>query len=139
MHLFQGTHILGELYGVDPTLLCDARFLSEHLSKGIEASGATLCGLQIKEFESGGLTILALLSESHASIHTYPEYGSLFFDAFTCGNRCNPNRIAEHLVEALKPQSQKFETYLRGRISDQSEELHIPSSSRTAFRTETTV
>lgn len=139
MHLFQGTHIFGEIYGVDPSLLRDSFFLKEHLSKGIDASGATLCGMQIKEFESGGITILALLAESHASIHSYPEYGSLFFDAFTCGNLCNPHRISEHLLEALQARSHKVEVHYRGNHLDQSKEFHIPSSSGTPFCTEPAV
>lgn len=114
MHRFCGTHILGEFYGVSSALLCDSKFLSKHLRKGIKASGATLCSMQVKEFETGGLTILALLSESHASIHTYPEFSSLFFDAFTCGETCNPHRIVENLIEALQPKNYVFKELKRG-------------------------
>lgn len=114
MHLFRGTHILGEMYGIEAKLLNDSEFLKEQISKGIEASGATLCSWQVKEFQPSGLTILALLSESHASVHTYPEFGSLFFDAFTCGEHCIPEYIAESLAESLKPQSQTRQKIVRG-------------------------
>ncbi len=113
-HLFRGIHILGELYGISPHLLQNSEFLKEELCKGIKASGATLCSWQVKEFEPGGLTILALLSESHASIHTYPEFESLFLDAFTCGVQCHPEEIAFALVKALRPKFQKIEKLQRG-------------------------
>lgn len=113
-HTFFGKHILGELFGVKKDLLNDAKLLESILSKGVEASGATLCGIQTKEFEPCGVTILGLLSESHVSIHTYPEEGSLFFDAFTCGERCQPQAIASEMIKALKPTHQRLQMIRRG-------------------------
>ena len=115
-HTFYGVHILGELHGVQPELLDDMSALVGAMEKGIQASGATLCSLQRKQFEPSGLTLLALLSESHASIHTYPEQGSLFFDAFTCGERCQPLKIAEAFLELLKPTEHSLRTVHRGQI-----------------------
>ena len=113
-HDFHGVHILGEMYGIDPELLNDLDFLERILSLGISESGATLCGLQKKQFDPQGVTLLALLSESHASIHTYPDKGALFFDAFTCGDRCQPQRIAEILVEHLQPVEKELRSIQRG-------------------------
>ena len=113
-HCFFGVHILGEMFGVDPSLLNDLTFLEESLSEGIRMSGATLCGIQSKQFEPNGVTILGLLSESHVSIHTYPEEGSLFFDAFTCGHRCQPELIAKTLSLALNPKKENFHRIERG-------------------------
>ena len=113
-HHFQGVHILGEMYGIDAKLLNDVKFLEKKLKKGIELSGATICGVQQKEFDPFGVTILALLSESHASLHTYPDKGSLFFDAFTCGTHCKPLKIAEVLIRELKPSRHDLKTLMRG-------------------------
>lgn len=131
-HIFQGVHILGEMYGIASELLNDAELLEEALKAGIEASGATICGSQIKKFEPNGVTILALLSESHASIHTYPDKGSLFFDAFTCGSRCQPKLIADALISYLKPKSHELKSIVRG----DSEEL--PAEDGLAIATEKT-
>jgi S-adenosylmethionine decarboxylase len=46
-----------------------------------------------KAFEPSGVTILLLLAESHVSLHTYPEEGRAFFDAFTCGVDYEPSNI----------------------------------------------
>ncbi|MFK7822970.1 MAG: adenosylmethionine decarboxylase [Oligoflexales bacterium] len=127
-HLFHGVHILGEIYGVEASVLDDAKFLEKILKKGIEASGASLCGTQSKEFDPCGVTILALLSESHASIHTYPDRGSLFFDAFTCGDRCKPELIAKALIDALNPTRHTLSTIKRGEVPGQ-EQISVTSSS----------
>jgi S-adenosylmethionine/arginine decarboxylase-like enzyme len=49
------------------------------------------------------LTMVFLLSESHASIHTYPEHGACFVDLFTCGNKCSGEKFDQALREYLKP------------------------------------
>ena len=113
-HIFMGVHVLGEMYGVDFDKLNDKELLETALKKGIEKSGASLCSMQTKVFEPYGVTSLALLSESHASIHTYPDFGSLFFDAFTCGETCDPKKIAESLIEILKPESHDLKVVYRG-------------------------
>ena len=119
-HEFTGFHIFGELYGVDPRLLNNSELLEAALRDGIEQSGATLAGIQTKVFEPSGVTILALLSESHTSIHTYPEYGSLFFDAFTCGDECKPQNIAKLLIETLNPENHTLHTIIRGASPDRA-------------------
>ncbi len=113
-HIFMGVHILGEMYGVDFDKLNAKELLESALKEGIVNSGASLCSLQTKVFEPFGVTSLALLSESHASIHTYPDFGSLFFDAFTCGETCDPRKIADRLIEVLQPESHNLRVVYRG-------------------------
>lgn len=113
-HVFCGTHILGEMFGIEANLLDDVDFLTNCLKRGIKDSGATICNIQFKCFDPSGLTILALLSESHVSLHTYPEFGTLFFDAFTCGNRCEPHKISDELTKTLKPRRVQVKTLKRG-------------------------
>lgn len=127
-HLFHGVHVLGEIYGVEASILDDVHLLEKILTKGIEASGASLCGTQVKQFEPNGVTILALLSESHASIHTYPDKGALFFDAFTCGDRCKPELIATALIQALKPSRHTLSTIKRGEVPGTEQICVAPSS-----------
>ena len=102
VHPFFGRHLLAELYGVCGTRLDDPELLAGALRQGVTQSGATLLNLEVKRFDPQGVTILALLAESHASLHTYPEVGALFFDAFTCG-LCDPEAILAAVVAALEP------------------------------------
>ena len=58
------------------------------MEQAVEACGATLLNSARHVFPPDGMTIVMLLSESHASIHTYPEHNSCFVDLFTCGLDC---------------------------------------------------
>lgn len=110
---FVGTHVFGELTGLGFDMLNDLPFLENSLIESIPAGGATPCGHMSKRFMPHGVTILILLSESHASIHTYPEHGCLFFDIFTCGN-CQPERILDSLINLLKPKQTRKSVIARG-------------------------
>ena len=112
--LFTGQHVLAELEGVDPDLLDDEGFLRETLHSALSRSHATVCEMIAKRFEPQGVTVLALLSESHASMHTYPEDGSIFIDVFTCGHTAQPERAVQLLAEALSPTSVNTQTIHRG-------------------------
>jgi S-adenosylmethionine decarboxylase proenzyme len=114
-HAFSGTHVFGEFYGVDGHLLNDYDRLESALLAAIQKSGATVCNIQGKLFSPNGITILALLEESHASLHTYPEEGAVFFDVFTCGNKCNPLEAVEMLRAAFRPTEEKVKVNQRGR------------------------
>ena len=123
IHQFSGIHVFGEMYGVSSEDLNNLELLTNLLKAGIERSGATLCSLQEKQFSPSGLTLLGLLSESHASIHTYPEEGALFFDAFTCGERCNPSLISDVLLEGLKPKHHDLQIISRGYKYGRAQEI----------------
>lgn len=97
-----GRHCIYELQGGDPYLLDNEAFIKEAVSNAADASGATLLGLISHKFEPQGVTAVALLSESHISIHTWPEHGYAAIDAFTCGEHTNPEAACRSLREALK-------------------------------------
>ncbi|MHA6798728.1 adenosylmethionine decarboxylase [Bounagaea algeriensis] len=113
--LFAGQHVLAELEGVAPELLDDEQFLRETLESALDRSDATVCQVIAEKFDPQGVTVLALLSESHASLHTYPEDGSIFIDVFTCGNTAQPERAVQLLADALSPTSTNLQSIRRGR------------------------
>lgn len=113
--LFTGRHVLAELEGVEPELLDDEQFLRDTLESALSRSRATVCEVIAKRFEPQGVTVLALLSESHASMHTYPEDGSIFIDVFTCGHTAQPEQAVELIAEALRPSTVNTQTIHRGR------------------------
>lgn len=98
---FVGTHFIASYYGCDVDALDDVTRLEESLIKAIEASGASLLNMSAHKFDPHGVTLVALLSESHASIHTYPEHGSCFVDLFTCGTSCSAEKFHEILKKEL--------------------------------------
>jgi len=75
------------------------------MREAIEASGASLLSEAVYTFPNAGLTAVFLLSESHASIHTYPEHASCFVDLFTCGDRCKWEGFDQVLRKYLIPKN----------------------------------
>ena len=97
-----GRHCIVELYGGNPNLLDSEEFINDALKEAAERSGATLLSLTSHKFEPQGVTALALLSESHISIHTWPELGYAAVDAFTCGKHTNPELACNYLKKAFE-------------------------------------
>jgi S-adenosylmethionine decarboxylase proenzyme len=116
---FLGHHVLAEFEGVDPGPLDDVDFLLGTLRSALHAAGATVCDVVSRRFVPQGVTVIALLSESHASLHTYPELGSVFLDVFTCGDRADPELAMRLLAESLGATSTTITTIQRGRTHEQ--------------------
>ncbi|MET0136293.1 MAG: adenosylmethionine decarboxylase [Kibdelosporangium sp.] len=111
---FAGRHVLAEFEGVSSELLNDSTFLRDSLERALEKAGATVCEMTFKQFEPQGVTVLALLSESHASIHSYPERGAVFVDVFTCGRRADPELAVQLLRDMLGPSVSRISVIKRG-------------------------
>lgn len=112
---FTGWHVLAEFGDVDANLCDDLERLEAALRKSLVAAGVTICDVVHKKFDPQGVTVLALLSESHASIHTYPETGDIFVDVFTCGSiGAGATKAVELLQQELEPGSVHMEVIQRG-------------------------
>lgn len=112
---FAGRHVLAEFERVESALLDDPVFLQRALSDALTGSGATVCGMLSHRFQPQGVTVLALLAESHASVHSYPELGTAFVDVFTCGDAADPEHAVGLLAKALGCGPTAMRTVARGR------------------------
>jgi len=97
-------HYLLDVYGVSPRLLDDELFLRDLLENSAIACGAEVLDTTSHKFEPQGVTALCLLSESHISVHTWPEKGEAAFDIFTCGES-EPKIAVDIILEQLHPTS----------------------------------
>ncbi|MDQ0090843.1 S-adenosylmethionine decarboxylase [Paenibacillus anaericanus] len=109
-----GRHVAVDTWGVDFEVLNNADLLQEHLVEAAESCGATILSMQSKQFEPQGATVLVLLSESHLSIHTYPERGFAAIDCYTCGETVDPQLAIDYLVSVLKPDKIFAKQLIRG-------------------------
>lgn len=109
-----GRHVAIDTWGVNFDVLNDVEFLKRHMIEAAEVSGATVLDVQSKQFEPQGATVLVLLSESHLSIHTYPEKGFAAFDCYTCGETVDPQRAMDYLISVLKPKKVYSKKLIRG-------------------------
>ena len=95
-------HLLLELYRCDYEKLNDESFLRCSLNRAAKFAKATILNLISNKFEPQGVTAIALLAESHISIHTWPESNYSAVDIFTCGRNMLPELASQYLIEALK-------------------------------------
>jgi S-adenosylmethionine decarboxylase len=103
VHEFRGKHLVADYLECDIEALSNEPALMRVMIDAVKKCGAQVLNQSYYIFPGHGLTMTILLSESHASIHTYPEYGKCFVDLFTCGDSCNNHIFNEALKEYLKP------------------------------------
>ena len=89
-------HLLLELHGCDAAALDDAALVKDLLERAVARVGATLLHTVVHQFTPQGVTGVAVLAESHLSIHTWPEAGYAACDFYTCGD-CDPEPAGELL------------------------------------------
>lgn len=106
----KGIHILSNFFGCkNKELLIDEEKLSKLMISSVKKNHLTILESTFHKFDEGGITGFLLLSESHVSIHTWPEKDNyLTLDIFVCNlkkdNTENARNIYKELVKAFKPE-----------------------------------
>ena len=95
-----GRHVIIELWGCSDAIN-DVNQVESAMRNAVHAANATLLNLFVHEFSPQGVTGVAVLAESHLSIHTWPEYRYVAADVFTCGSTTDPNAAAEVLRKSF--------------------------------------
>lgn len=109
---FAGTHLLLDVKGAQR--LDDLSHIEAMMRQCVERSGATLLHIHLHPFTGGGVSGVAVLAESHISIHTWPEYGFAALDVFMCGNT-RPEQTIPVIRAFLRPQEVILTEHRRGR------------------------
>ena len=123
----QSKHLLLELYKCDYEKLNDESFLRCSLNRAAKLAKATVLNLISNKFEPQGVTAIALLAESHISIHTWPESNYSAVDIFTCGQNMMPQLASQYLIEALKAEEHSL------RIIDRNPPAEVFKKMRTVL------
>jgi S-adenosylmethionine decarboxylase len=107
-----GAHLIVDLY--EAKRLDDIDLIERTLRRCVDAAGATLLHIHLHHFEpNGGVSGVAVLAESHISIHSWPEANYAALDIFMCG-KANPEACIPVLREAFKPKRVAVSELLRG-------------------------
>lgn len=110
-----GSHLIIDLY--DAERLDDIEHIERTLIDCVDAAGATLLHIHLHPFEpNGGVSGVAVLAESHLSIHSWPERGYAALDVFMCGD-AEPERCVDVLRAAFKPGRVQVKELLRGQMA----------------------
>ena len=94
-------HILFTLKDCDKNLLDDESFVRDVIYQASVKCKSTLLALNSHKFDPQGVTCVAMLAESHISIHTWPENGMAVCDVFTCGDHTVPRAGVTYMYEAM--------------------------------------
>lgn len=109
---YAGRHLIIDLW--DARHLDDIEAVEVALRQAVEASGATLLHIHLHEFTpNGGISGVAVLAESHVSIHTWPERGYAAIDAFMCG-ATEPHKVVPILKDAFEAGRIAISEQMRG-------------------------
>lgn len=98
---YAGRHILADFWDVKN--MGDLAFIQDAIEQSARAANATILHSYYHPFGEGmGVSGVTVLSESHISIHTWPEREFASLDIFMCGE-CDPQVALDHLVKVMKP------------------------------------
>ena len=110
---FAGTHLIIDLWGCEG--IDDIDRIDRAMRDSVEAAGATLLHIHLHHFTpNSGVSGVAVLAESHISVHSWPECGYAAFDVFMCGD-AEPHKAVEVLKQAFGPSRVQVTEHLRGR------------------------
>jgi S-adenosylmethionine decarboxylase len=112
--VFAGTHLIVDLWHASN--LDDLLAVEQALRDAADRAGATLLNVDLHRFSpNGGISGVAVLAESHISIHTWPEISYAAVDVFMCGN-AQPHKAIEVLKGVFLPGMVTLAEHKRGVI-----------------------
>ncbi|MQX38142.1 adenosylmethionine decarboxylase [Roseospira navarrensis] len=109
---FAGRHLILDLW--DAKGIDDLERVEQAMREAVRVAGATLLHIHLHHFSpNGGVSGVAVLAESHISIHTWPECGYAALDIFMCGD-AQPQRAVGVFREAFETDRAHLSEHKRG-------------------------
>ena len=109
-----GNHVLLELFDCDAGLLNSKKKVGQILRHSADIAKAHVIGDFFHEFSPHGISGILVISESHFSIHTWPEYSYAAIDLFTCGDSLNLQDAIDYLKESFRSKTASVMEVKRG-------------------------
>lgn len=100
-NLILGRHVICEAFECNSDYLNDEDRIEQILTEAAKVAKTDLREIMIETFTPYGITAVAIVSESHLSIHTWPELGYAAIDVFTCGDKSDPVAAAQYIAEQI--------------------------------------
>ncbi|CAB4129969.1 SpeD S-adenosylmethionine decarboxylase [uncultured Caudovirales phage] len=112
-NIFVGTHVLLDIRNCAAGSLDSCEVMEQVFKQAVEVGKANLLHINLHKFEPNGVTGVAILSESHISVHTWPEKSFASFDIFMCGDS-DPEAAARYITDYFKPEFYDLHVISRG-------------------------
>ncbi|MFC7393686.1 adenosylmethionine decarboxylase [Scopulibacillus cellulosilyticus] len=105
-----GRHVISELWNCNVDKLNDMEMIEKIFVDAALVAGAEVREVAFHKFAPQGVSGVVIISESHLTIHSFPEHGYASIDVYTCGDRIDPNVAADYIAKALDAEiSEKME------------------------------
>lgn len=111
-----GKHLVCDMWGVDD-IPNKGESVIRILKYAAKKANATSLEHTYHEFQPSGVTAVLLLSESHISLHSWPEHNYVSIDVFTCGEKVSPELAIDYLVSVLNPSKVNIRQIERGDLN----------------------
>ncbi|MGM7636431.1 MULTISPECIES: adenosylmethionine decarboxylase [Bacillus] len=108
-----GRHVISELWGCNLEKLNDMEKIEQIFVDAALKSGAEIREVAFHKFAPQGVSGVVIISESHLTIHSFPEHGYASIDVYTCGD-LDPNIAANYIAEALEAETRETIELPRG-------------------------
>lgn len=109
-----GEHYIVEASGCNPEIIGDIERVQHILVKAAEKANVQVWAVSFHRFPPNGVSGVIVISESHLSIHTWPEYGYAALDIYTCGEHAKPEEAVNYILEEFKATSVHISEITRG-------------------------
>ncbi len=100
-----GRHVIAELWECNIDLLNDMDRLEKTFVNAALKAGAEVREVAFHKFAPFGVSGVVIISESHLTIHSFPEHGYASIDVYTCGDIIDPNLAVNYIEEQLEAKS----------------------------------
>lgn len=109
-------HTLIELYGCDAEVLGRTAAIRKRVVSAVRAGGGTIVKSLFHQFSPWGVSGVVVITESHVTIHTWPEHGYAAVDIFSCSPKLDHAEILDQLREALGARRVRRRSFRRGAV-----------------------
>lgn len=122
-----GRQMTVEYYECDPLVLADQKIMEKVFLDAAEKSGAHVITSNFHSFEPQGISGVVIISESHFTVHAWPEHDYAAVDIFTCGENIDFDVAIRTLQEGMKAESAIVSSVMnRGIVSNNGMERLVP-------------
>ncbi|WP_147803612.1 adenosylmethionine decarboxylase [Alkalicoccus halolimnae] len=96
-----GRHVIAELWQCNIDRLNDVTFIERTFVNAALEAGAEVREVAFHKFAPQGVSGVVIISESHLTIHSFPEHGYASIDVYTCGDIIDPNVASDYIAREL--------------------------------------
>ncbi len=114
----EGEHYIVEASGCDPEVIGSVAKVQDILVQAAEEANAQVWAVSFHRFPPNGVSGVVVISESHLSVHTWPEVGYAALDIYTCGEHTEPEKAVMYALRAFRAKSAHITELTRG-LDDQ--------------------